>query len=130
MELIFLHGAPAVGKRTVAQALAPLIPARVTENHDSIDLALTIMDFGAPGFWDLVYDLRLRVLEAAAQSDLPCLITTACYIHPKDLALYEDWETLIARHGGRIRPIHLHADPDTLRQRIVSADRAKRGKLT
>jgi hypothetical protein len=67
MKLIFLHGAPATGKLTVATALLRVVPGRLLDNHAAIDFALTMFDFGAPGFWDLVHDVRLSALDAAAQ---------------------------------------------------------------
>ncbi len=54
MNLVFLHGAPATGKLTVGQALASPTGGRLFDNHVSIDLARSVFEFGAPGFWDLV----------------------------------------------------------------------------
>ena len=50
MKLIFIHGAPASGKLTVAKALLRIVPGRLFDNHAAIDLARTVFDFGAPGF--------------------------------------------------------------------------------
>ena len=44
MKLLFLHGAPAAGKLTVAKALLRLVPGRLMDNHAAIDLALRRMD--------------------------------------------------------------------------------------
>ena len=65
MKLIFLHGAPAVGKLTVAKALLRLVPGRLMDNHAAIDLARTIFDFGAPGFWEMVHASRCAALQVA-----------------------------------------------------------------
>jgi hypothetical protein len=46
MKLLFLHGAPAAGKLTVAKAVLQLVPGRLFDNHASIDLARTLFDFG------------------------------------------------------------------------------------
>jgi tRNA uridine 5-carbamoylmethylation protein Kti12 len=67
MQLLFLHGAPGVGKLTIACALSRLVPARLHDNHAAIDLATTIFDFAAPGFWELVHAVRLQILRAAVQ---------------------------------------------------------------
>jgi tRNA uridine 5-carbamoylmethylation protein Kti12 len=53
MKLIFLHGAPASGKLTVATALLKALPARLLDNHAAIDAARTVFDIGAPGFGNL-----------------------------------------------------------------------------
>jgi len=58
MKLLFLHGAPAAGKLTVARAPLQLVPGRLFDNHAAIDLARTLFEFGAPGFWELVHTVR------------------------------------------------------------------------
>jgi hypothetical protein len=70
MKLIFLHGAPAAGKLTVAKALPRAVPGRLFDNHAAIDVARTVFDFGAPGFWSLVHTVRSSVLDAAATGHL------------------------------------------------------------
>ena len=84
MKLLFLHGAPAAGKLTVAKALLRMVPGRLMDNHAVIDLALTVFDFGAPGFWQLVHDVRHSALDAAAEHGVPLLVTTFCYTEPED----------------------------------------------
>ena len=129
MELVFLHGPPAVGKLTVAQKLGTLIPARVMDNHATIDLALKVFDFGTAEFWDLVYQLRLAMLDAAARSDLPYLITTACYAHPQDLPIVEGREDVMLSLAAALKPVHLTCPPTVLAERVVSAERGARGKI-
>ena len=79
MKLIFLHGAPATGKLTVAKALLRTVPGRLFDNHAAIDVARTVFDFGAPGFWELVHTVRCSVLDAAAQQRVPLVVMTYCY---------------------------------------------------
>ena len=67
MKLLFLHGAPAAGKLTVAKALLEKVPGRLFDNHAAIDLARALFDFGAPGFWQLVHTTRYAALDAAAR---------------------------------------------------------------
>ncbi len=78
MKLVFLHGAPAVGKLTVAKALLRIVPGRLMDNHAAIDLALTIFEFGAPGFWELVHEVRYSALDAAARYDLTAVPRPDC----------------------------------------------------
>lgn len=129
MKVIFIHGPPAVGKLTIARALASQIPARLTDNHASIDLARTVIDFGAPGFWDLIHKLRLDLLEAAAIAQVPHFITTACY-HTGDTGIIADWEAVMRRHKATFLPVHLICDPDIQATRVTRPDRAERRKLT
>ena len=76
MKLIFLHGSPAVGKLTVAKELLRLMPAQLMDNHANVDLARTIFDFGAPGFWELVHS-SLRSPACGGRHGVP-LVTTYC----------------------------------------------------
>jgi hypothetical protein len=64
MKLVFLHGSPAVGKLTVAKALLRMVSGRLFDNHAAIDLARTVFDFGAPGFWELVHSVRCSAIES------------------------------------------------------------------
>ena len=81
MKLLLLHGAPATGKLTVAKALLARVPGRLIDNHASIDLARTIFEFDAPGFWELVHDVRYSTIDAAAGTALTCW-SRLCYVHP------------------------------------------------
>ena len=67
MKLLFLHGAPAAGKLTVAKAVLGTVRGRLFDNHAAIDLARTVFDFGAPGFWELVHSARCAGIDAAAE---------------------------------------------------------------
>ena len=55
MKLLFLHGAPATGKLTVAKALLGMVPGRLFDNHAAIDLARTIFDFGCTFRWAIPF---------------------------------------------------------------------------
>ena len=67
MKPVFIHGAPAAGKLTTARALIGGIGGRLFDNHAAIDLARTVFEFGAPGFWELVQATRILVLESASE---------------------------------------------------------------
>ena len=84
MRLVFLHGAPAAGKLTVAKALLRIVPGRLFDNHAAIDLARTVFDFGAPGFWELVHSVRYAAFDAAAANGVALVVATFCYAEPDD----------------------------------------------
>jgi hypothetical protein len=130
MRVIFLHGAPATGKLTVAKALLTLRAGRLLDNHAAIDFARTIFDFGAPGFWRLIHDVRLAALGAAAKNGVELVILTFCYSDPTDLGFFEDFESLTLRAYGELLPVFLHcAEPEIVR-RIGNPDRVLRGKTS
>jgi hypothetical protein len=130
MKLLLLHGAPAAGKLTVAKALLGMVPGRLFDNHVAIDLALSIFDFDAPGFWELVHSVRCSGIDAAAERGVALLVTTFCYVAPDDRPLYDDFETIVRRHGGELLPVFLHCSPEEAARRVGNADRVERRKLT
>ena len=129
MKLLYLHGAPASGKRTVAEAVVHLTGGRLFDNHAAVDFARTVLDFDGPGFWDLVHASRMLALEKAAQHGARLVVLTSCYSHPEDLPLVEDFERVLARHGGLLLPVFLSCSRQTLEERVGSADRVARRKV-
>jgi hypothetical protein len=130
MKLIFLHGAPATGKLTVAKALLRVVPGRLFDNHAAIDLAATVFAFGAPGFWELVQTARCAVLDAAAGQGVPLVVTTYCYVEPDDRPAFAQFEAIMQRHGGELLPVFLHCSPEEMTRRVTNAERAARGKVS
>jgi hypothetical protein len=130
MKLLFLHGAPAVGKLTVAKALLRLVPARLMDNHAAIDLALTVFEFGAPGFWELVHEVRLSALNAAAEHGVPLLVTTFCYAEPEDREQFGQIEEIVQRRGGKLLPVFLHCSREEALRRVGHPDRVERRKIS
>jgi hypothetical protein len=130
MKLIFLHGAPATGKLTVAKALLRLVSGRLFDNHAAIDFARTMFDFGAPGFWQLVHDVRLSALETAAQHGVPLVVATYCYSEPEDRPQLEQFEAIVEGRGGQLLPAFLHCPENEIMRRLGNPDRVERRKLT
>jgi hypothetical protein len=130
MKLLFLHGPPASGKLTVAQAVVHLTAGRLFDNHAAMDFARTVLDFDAPGFWDLVHSARVIALEKAAERGVPLVVQTSCYSHPKDLPLLEQFERVLDRHGGLLLPVFLSCSMRTLEERVAAPDRVQRRKVT
>jgi chloramphenicol 3-O-phosphotransferase len=130
MKLVFLHGAPATGKLTVAKALLRIVPGRLMDNHAAIDFARTIFDFGAPGFWELVHSVRYSAIDAAAGNGVSLLVTTFCYVEPDDRVQYDQFEAIMQRHGGELLPVFLLCSREEAVRRIGNPDRVERRKMT
>jgi hypothetical protein len=130
MKLVFLHGAPATGKLTVAKALLGMVPGRLFDNHAAIDFARTIFDFGASGFWDLVHTVRYSAMDAAAEHGVALVVTTFCYAEPDDRPQYEKFEEIMHRHGGELLPVFLHCSREEAARRVGNPDRVERRKMT
>jgi len=130
MKLLFLHGAPAAGKLTIAKALLTTVPGRLFDNHAAIDLALTLFEFGAPGFWELVHSVRYSAIDAAAEHGVPLVVTTFCYVEPDDLPQFEKVEQIVQQRGGELLPVFLHCSREENLHRAGNPDRVERRKLT
>jgi hypothetical protein len=130
MKLLFLHGSPATGKLTVAKALLQSVAGRLFDNHAAIDLARTIFEFGAPGFWELVHSVRYATLDVAAEHGVALVVTTFCYVEPDDRAQFEKFEEIMQRHGGELLPVFLHCSSEEAARRVGNPDRVERRKLT
>ena len=129
MKLLFLHGAPAAGKLTVAKALLQLVPGRLFDNHAAIDLARTLFDFGAPGFWELVHTTRYSAFDIAAEHGVALVVTTFCYADPEDLPQFEKFEEILRGHGGELLPVFLHCSREQAVRRVANPDRVERRKI-
>ena len=130
MKLLFLHGAPATGKLTVARAILGSVRGRLFDNHAAIDLARTVFDFGAPGFWELVHAARLAVFKAAAECDISLVVTTYCYAEPEDRLAFEQIADVVESRGGALLPVFLECSTREVARRLGNADRSSRGKIT
>lgn len=129
MRLILIHGAPATGKLTVARRLSVLAAVPLVDNHAAIDVARMGLSFDAPGFWDLVHDLRVTTLRGLARAGVPRLIVTSVYSHPDDAPLVRDYASAIGEYGGEIDPVYLFCSLDALAARVSSPERAERKKI-
>lgn len=130
MKLILIHGAPAVGKLTVARALASLTGLSLVDNHAAIDLARKGLEMDAPGFWELVHALRLTTFSGLARAGLPWLIVTSAYSHPADASLVRDYDAAVGgQDGSGLAPVYLSCSMEALMARVTAADRAARRKI-
>jgi hypothetical protein len=130
MKLLFLHGAPAAGKLTVAKALLQTVAGRLFDNHAAIDLARTVFEFGAPGFWELVHSVRYETFDKAAEHGVALVVTTFCYAEPEDRPQFEKFEEIMQRRGGSLLPVFLQCSRQEAARRVGNPDRVERGKLT
>ncbi|MEQ8398715.1 hypothetical protein [Thalassobaculum sp.] len=129
MKLLFIHGAPAAGKLTTAEALLRRVNGRLFDNHAAIDVARTVFDFGAPAFWELVQTIRTSVLDAAAENGIPLLVMTFVYVDPDDLPTFELFEAAVQRHGGQLLPVFLDCSTAEIARRVNNPDRLARRKM-
>ncbi|MEO6876282.1 MAG: AAA family ATPase [Opitutaceae bacterium] len=109
--LVFIVGAPAVGKMTVGDALAKRTGLRLFHNHLTIDLVLRFFPYGTPAFGRLTGEFRRRIFEEVAVSDLPGMIFTYVWDfgEPRDAAYVEGVAEIFRPQGGRVIFVELEA---------------------
>jgi len=129
MRLIFLHGAPATGKFTIAQELQTTYGVRNFHNHLTIDVAKALFPFGTDEFWDLTHRLRRTALAARAEAGSEDVVFTNCYSSPHDDHTVAALEQEITSRGGAFLPVFLECSIEELRRRVVHPTRREMHKL-
>jgi len=129
MKLIFLHGPPAVGKLTIARELAARTGWRLFHNHLTVDLVLSVFDFGTPGFIALREEIWLAVIRRALADRLPALIFTFNAENSVPQRFIDElWAEVVAA-GGEVIPVHLTASEAIIEQRLGATSRHATRKL-
>lgn len=127
MRLVFIYGAPAVGKRTVGGELAALTGWPLHHDHMAADLAVALFEFDDPHFLRLRHRLHLDTLEAAAAANLPGLVFAYCVGGAWDDPFLAE---VVARFGEHACFVKLTCSPEEQRRRVVSPDRGRFRKMT
>ena len=111
MKLVIIFGPAAVGEMTVGLELARMTGLRLFHNHMTIDLVLRFFPFGTPSFGRLVGEMRTRIFEEVAASDLPGLIFTYVWAldDPSDAAFIERVCTIFESQGAEVYFVELEA---------------------
>lgn len=130
MRLIFIYGLPAAGKLTVAQELSTLTGYKVFHNHLTVDLLLSVFDFGGPPFVDLREQIWLSVFSHASQNRMPGLIFTFNPERTVRPGFIEQSIDTVTRNGGTVDFVRLVCPLPELKRRIGDPSRLKFGKLT
>jgi hypothetical protein len=128
MNLIFLHGAPAVGKLTVARHLAELTGFRLFHNHLTVDLLSAVFDFGSEPFVILREQIWLAVFGEAAQHNVSLLFTFNPENTVRERFIADTIET-VESAGGKVIFVELTCASEELERRIESPSRTQFGKL-
>lgn len=128
MKLIFIHGAAAVGKLTVARELAALTGWRLFHNHLTVDLVSAVFDFGTVPFITLREQIWIAVFREAAHQKVSLIFT----FNPESTVrerFIQDTIDAVNSGGGQVSFVELTCAPAELEQRIESPSRGEFGKL-
>ncbi|MEP6741418.1 MAG: AAA family ATPase [bacterium] len=128
MILVFIHGAPAAGKLTVARELAQLTGFPLFHNHLTVDLVSSLFAFGTVPFVHLREQIWLAAFEQAAQDDLSLIFT----FNPErtvNETFVQETIDVIESARGRVIFVELTCDQDELERRLEQPSRKEFGKL-
>jgi broad-specificity NMP kinase len=127
MKLIFIYGAPAVGKLTVANEIAQQTDFKVFHNHLSIDAVEPVFDFGTKSFWKIVDLIRVETVAEAARVGQN-LIYTFCYAKDLDDAHVAKITKAVEDNGGEVCLVLLVCEKSELEKRVLEKSRLKFNK--
>jgi hypothetical protein len=127
MQLVFLHGAPAVGKLAVARELAGLTGYKLFHNHLTVDLVSSLFTFGSEPFVLLREKIWLSAFQEAAKNNLSLIFT----FNPERTVREQFISDAIAvvESAGKIVFVELVCAEDELERRIEHPSRQEFGKL-
>jgi hypothetical protein len=128
MLLVFIHGAPAVGKLTVARELPALTGFPLFHNHLTVDLVSSLFAFGTPPFVSLREQIWLAAFAEAARNDLSLIFT----FNPERTVTDEFVQNTIdavESLGGRVVFVELTCSEGELERRMEEPSRKEFGKL-
>lgn len=128
MQLIFIYGQPAVGKLTVARALAERTGLPLFHNHLIVDAVSAVFPFGSEEFIRLRERFWLETIDAAARLGRSLIFTfnpepTVAPDFPQRTA------ELVRTAGGQVVFVALTSSDNILEERLVASSRAEFGKL-
>ena len=128
MKLVFIHGAPAVGKLSVARELAKLTGFRLFHNHLTVDLVSSVFAFGSEPFVLLREQVWLSVFREAATNGVSLIFT----FNPESTVrerFIEDTVEVIESAGGQVYFVELTCSQGELERRLENPSRKEFGKL-
>jgi hypothetical protein len=129
MKLIFLHGAPAVGKLTVANELARLTGFRLFHNHLTVDLVTSLFPFGSESFVILREQIWLAAFAEAARGKVSLIFTFNPERTVRDSFIQETIDA-VESAGGQVMFVELTCAETELERRMGDMSRREFGKLT
>jgi len=127
MKLIFLYGLPGTGKLTIARELSQLTGYKLFHNHLTVDLLLSVFEFGSKPFVELREKIWLSIFEEA--SSLPAMIFTFNPENSVRQSFIEKTIQTVESRGGEVLFIEVVCDPAELERRMDTQDRRLHKKL-
>jgi deoxyadenosine/deoxycytidine kinase len=129
MNLIFIYGAPAVGKLTVAKELAHLTGYKLFHNHLVLDLVMSLFDWSHPERKGITRKIRLDLAIAAARNNVSFITTFGNTAQPTNSSFIDEYIESVESNGGIFHLVHLYCSQEEMMRRVEAEDRKKYKKL-
>ncbi len=132
MKLVILYGAPAVGKLSVAKAVAKIADIKIFDNHKIIDVIEPLVGRDNPRFQELIYRTHTDILKTAAAASTGNIITTFAYAAnvPDDVRFMSELYEICESVGAQVYAVQLIAKEADLMLRVDEQSRKQYGKIT
>lgn len=129
MDLVFIHGRPAAGKLTVANAPGRATGYPVFHNHLVLDVLTTVFPFGSEAFIKLRERMWLDVFTEASRADTSLIFTFAPESTvPAGFPLRV--QRAVGAAGGAVHFVRLKVSVGEQERRIALPSRRNLGKLS
>jgi hypothetical protein len=129
MHCVFIYGPVASGKLTVATAVQERSGLPLFHNHLAVDTALSLFEFGSPGFVRLRELIWLGAFREAAEAGRSFIFTFSPEASVPATFVGEAVD-IIESNGGRVFFVSLTCSDAVIEERIASASRSAFRKLT
>ena len=129
MQLIFIHGLPGVGKLTVAREVAKRTGFRIFHNHLTVDLLVSVFEFGSQPFIELREKVWLAVFSEAVKGRLDGLIFTFAFDRTVRTSFIQNVRSVVESSTGEVLFVELRCSAEELEKRIHDPSRQRFGKL-
>ncbi|WP_461535254.1 DEAD/DEAH box helicase family protein [Spongorhabdus nitratireducens] len=131
MKLVWIHGAPAAGKLTVATTLQKNHGFKLFHNHLAVDISLAIYDeFGEKDFYQFTNAIRFKVLKKANELGVEHLVMTYMTCAEEDNPQIQAYLEFFHRENIDVYPIHLKPSDEVLLERTTAAERINSHKIS
>ena len=129
MDLVVLAGLPGVGKLTVGQSLKEVAGYGLFHNHLTVDLALSLFEFGTLPFIELRERVWLAAFEQATDANLDGLIFTLAFDRTVRDRFIDQMQVIVTKSSGIVHFVELTCCHEELERRLVQPSRAEYDKL-
>lgn len=129
MHLIFLHGVPGVGKRTIAMELSQELGFPFLNFQNLTELLGPVFGYSSPNYNALRDTITQQVINQAFELPEDGIISSFTYEPTIPLENYRGYIEAAKNSGGIGLFVGLTCDDDELKARVESPERAASGKM-